>query len=152
MARKDPTRELSKEEKEDTTMDRNTPTSPGPPHRTDPLKSEPIPSGFHELIQHNNNSNNNSLHPPPQQPYHNHRGSAGMESINVRSQPGSRYGTPVPPHGIDNNHYNNRAGSGQLVRGTTSTEPPLPTDESCCRVTTSPCTRTRAALTGPFQM
>ncbi|KAK0754087.1 hypothetical protein B0T18DRAFT_29302 [Schizothecium vesticola] len=92
-------------------MDRNTPTSPGPPHRTEPLKAEPIPSGFQELIQHNNN--HDSLHPPPPQPYH-HRGSAGMESINVHSQSGPRYGTPGPAHGHNNNQYNNRAGSGQL--------------------------------------
>ncbi|KAK1828222.1 hypothetical protein QBC39DRAFT_156518 [Podospora conica] len=144
-------------------MDRNTPTSPGLPLRTtEPLKSEPIPSGFHELIQHNNSNSNTGLHPQQQQQYH-HRGSAGVESVQVRSQPGSRYGTPVPQHGgHDSSHYNNRAGSGQLLQqgyhqsmyshdsspygpipeahhpySTPATSPPTPSQASDSRITRS---------------
>ena len=90
-------------------MERNTPPSPAP-SKTEPVKPDTIPSGFHELIQHNNSH----LHPPQ---YH-HRESVGIESIHARSQPGSRYGTPVPQRGHENvaaAHYH-RAGSGQLVR------------------------------------
>jgi hypothetical protein len=72
-------------------MDRNTP--PSPPQ----TRAEPLPMGFHELLQHN-----------------------AAESIQAHSQPGSRYGTPVPqPHrsqGVDASMvYQHRGGGGDLV-------------------------------------
>ncbi|KAK4245649.1 hypothetical protein C7999DRAFT_42869 [Corynascus novoguineensis] len=63
-------------------MDRHTPPSPAP------IKTEPLPSGFHELLQQN-----------ASMPYF--RGTMHADSIQARSQPTSRYGTPGPrpqPH------------------------------------------------------
>lgn len=58
-------------------MDRHTPLSPGP------IKSESLPTGFNELMQHNAAASYA-------------REAIPTDSIQAHSQPTSRYGTPVP--------------------------------------------------------
>ncbi|KAK3310297.1 uncharacterized protein B0T15DRAFT_546847, partial [Chaetomium strumarium] len=73
-------------------MDRNTP--PSPPR----TRAEPLPMGFHELLQHN-----------------------AAESIHAHSQPASRYGTPAA-HLQDNSPY----GPIPEPYSTPATSPPTP--------------------------
>jgi hypothetical protein len=82
-------------------MDHQTPPSPGP------IKAEPLPSGFNELMQHNASAS----YP---------RDTIIANSVQVHSQPASRYGTPVPQlhhsQGVDAEViYHQRGGGGDMV-------------------------------------
>ncbi|KAM7192016.1 transcription factor ste11 [Rhypophila sp. PSN 637] len=83
-------------------MEPHTPPSP------DPSRFEGLPTGFNELLQHNAAT-----------PSSYHRDGPGIEPNQVRSQPTSRYGTPIQQlqrhHTLDSNvmQYQQRPGSAQ---------------------------------------
>jgi hypothetical protein len=83
-------------------MEHQTPPSPAA------IKAEPLPSGFNELMQHNASY--------PRDP----RDTVIANSVQVHSQPASRYGTPGPQlhhsQGIDAEvAYHQRGGGGDMV-------------------------------------
>lgn len=120
-------------------MNRHTLPSPAP------TKAELLPAGFHELIQHNASAS----YPC---------GMIRAESVQVHSQPASRYGTPGPhslphhPQGVDSPMDGQHCGgaSDLVGRQPQIRRVPVANMFDIRGITNKFCTPMLIALTGPF--